>query len=170
MKETFSEKPTEGLIIGTHVDPSSSMTRYRALDLATGLPVFERGPFSGHKNNTAGFLAIVHALAHLRSTKSTLPVYCANSLAIQWVKNKEVQSIITITKNKEEYHTRLKQAKTWLQEYRYPNELLHWDYNAWGENPATYTPKKPKKYESVGKRSPEQRLADLIEDAKLRHQ
>jgi len=123
VKETFSEKPTEGLIIGTHVDPSSTITRYRALDLATGQPVFERGPFSGHTNNCDGFIAIVHALAHSRAKKAVVPIYLTNRRLHNESRLGRVTSGATSTKNRVEYTNRIRLAQKWLHSHKYENQV-----------------------------------------------
>lgn len=167
VKETFSI-PEFGIIIATNVDLSTRNTMYRGMDLHSREIVFERGPFVGHTNSCAGFLAIVHALSYLRQAKSTAPVYCSNGQAIKWVKGGGVTSHVTPTKIRDDYIRRIDLAGRWLWLHKYENELLVWDPAEFGENPATYTPKK--RGELGGKkRAAEDRLAALREESLKRH-
>lgn len=166
MKETFQEL-TEGIVIGTVVDVSTRNTKYRAIDLATRDIIFERA-FIGHTNNCAGFLAIVHALSHLRQQKSAAPVYCTNSVAIEWVMAGNVKSHVSPTKIRENYLNRVRLATEWLRLHKYENKLVYWPSDVFGENPATYNPIK-RGYLNGRKRDPEERLAGLIADSKKRN-
>src|SRR5689334_11448501 len=65
---------------------------YQGVMTETGEILFHKGPFKNATNNVGEFLAIVHALAHLKKQKSALPIYSDSRNAINWVKDKQHRS------------------------------------------------------------------------------
>ncbi|NOT52713.1 MAG: ribonuclease H [Chitinophagaceae bacterium] len=100
--------------------------------------LFKKGPFKDATNNVGEFLAIVHALAHLKKSSSSLPIYSDSRNAIKWVKNKEHKSKLEKTNNNIEVFELLDRAIYWLKNNSYSNKILKWETKAWGENPADF--------------------------------
>jgi ribonuclease HI len=74
---------------------------YRGIYTATGEVIFHKRPMSNGTNNFGEFLAIVHALAHLKNKESDIPVYSDSETAIIWVRNKKVRtSLVRSADNK----------------------------------------------------------------------
>ena len=111
---------------------------YQGVRTDTKELIFRKGPFKDATNNVGEFLAIVHALAYLKKTNSSLPIYSDSRNAIKWVKNKEHRSKLEKTKLNEEVFDLLDRAVYWLKNNSGPNKILKWETKAWGENPADF--------------------------------
>lgn len=111
---------------------------YQGVETATGKPVFYKGIFPLGTVNLGEFLAIVHALALLHKQNSGLPVYSDSRTAIKWVKDKKVKTNLKRNQKTEELFVLVDRALTWLHEHDYPNQVLKWDTEAWGEIPADF--------------------------------
>ena len=83
-------------------------------------------------------MAIVHALAHLKKHNSALPIYSDSRTAISWVKNKKANTKLEEGAGNAEVFDLLERAVKWLQENNYPNKVLKWETDYWGENPADF--------------------------------
>jgi ribonuclease HI len=77
-------------------------------------------------------------LAHLKKHNSTLPIYSDSRTAISWVKNKKANTKLEESAGNEEVFDLLERAVKWLQENTYPNKVLKWETDYWGENPADF--------------------------------
>ena len=116
---------------------SSSRTNefeYQGVITDSGTRVFHAGPFKDGSNNIGEFLAIVHALAYLKKSRSDLPVYSDSRTAMSWVKNKKAKTTVTNKKTLE----LVKRGEKWLRENDYPNTILKWHTKVWGEIPADF--------------------------------
>lgn len=111
---------------------------YRGVDTATGTELFRLGPFEDATNNIGEFLAIVHALGMLEQQKSTLPVYSDSTTALNWVRNKKARTKTDRTTRNRKVFELLERAELWLETNEYENELLKWESDVWGENPADF--------------------------------
>lgn len=111
---------------------------YQGVDLLSGRNVFHRGPFYDGTNNIGEFLALVHALALLHKHRSDAPVFSDSRTAIAWVKKKKANTKLERTPRNGELFELLKRAETWLQTHTYPNPVLKWETEWWGENPADF--------------------------------
>jgi len=111
---------------------------YQGIDLLTGKKVFHRGPFYDGTNNIGEFLAIVHALALLHKHGSDAPVFSDSRTAISWVSKKKANTKLEQTPRNGELFELLERAETWLRTHRYPNRILKWETEWWGENPADF--------------------------------
>jgi ribonuclease HI len=111
---------------------------YRGVDTHTRAELFREGPFPNGSNNIGEFLAIVHALALLQKQGLTLPVYSDSELALEWVKAGRCRTQLAPDAANRALFERLTRAEQWLRDNPYPNRLLKWDTQAWGENPADF--------------------------------
>jgi len=111
---------------------------YQGFYLKTKERIFHKGPFPKATNNIGEFLAIVHALAYLKKHNSTLPIYSDSRTAISWVRNKRANTKLEEADGNEEIFDLLDRAEKWLQANTYPNKVLKWETDYWGENPADF--------------------------------
>ena len=111
---------------------------YQGVHTTTGEAVFHTGPIANGTNNLGEFLAIVHALAHLKQQGKNTPIYSDSSTAMLWVKNKQVRTKLEQNKKTEEVFDLLKRALDWLQTNDYTNPILKWNTAVWGEIPADF--------------------------------
>jgi len=84
------------------------------------------------------FLAIVHALAHLKKQNNNIPVYSDSRNGIGWVRDKTHRSSILFTDKNKKLFELLDRAVKWLKENEFNNPVLKWETKAWGENPADF--------------------------------
>lgn len=114
------------------------LLEYRCVDTATGKEIFHRGPYAGGTNNVGEFLAIVEALMLCKEKGDTWPVYSDSINAIAWVKAKKARTSLVRTEQNALLFERLAQAEAWLCDNPYPNPILKWQNDSWGENPADF--------------------------------
>lgn len=112
---------------------------YRGVDLQKHEEIFRVGPFSEGTNNIGEFLAIVHALAYLKKKNdSKTTIYSDSRIAINWIKRKQPNSKIKFTKKNEALQNLMERAVDWLLKNKYDNQILKWETERWGENPADF--------------------------------
>ena len=111
---------------------------YRGVRTETGEEIFRIGPLDEGTNNIGEFLAIVHGLALLKKQNSTIPIYSDSTNAILWIKNKKCKTRLTPCKANEKVFELINRAEKWLNENTYPNPILKWKTEAWGEIPADF--------------------------------
>lgn len=157
ISQSFPEKPpkaekaktSSGRVKSTHiitpsiaVDAACSgvpgVMEYQGVLLPEKKPVFHQGPFPLGTNNIGEFLAIVHALAMMKQKGLSLPVYSDSKTAMSWVAKKKAKSNLVRNKKTEELWQMLERAEQWLQNNIYPNKVLKWETEIWGENPADF--------------------------------
>jgi len=96
------------------------------------------GPFPLGTVNIGEFLAIVHALAYLKKNNNSLPVYSDSRTAIKWVKDKAVKTKLPRNTKSEALFELLDRAIAWLKNNEYPNIVMKWETEFWGEIPADF--------------------------------
>ncbi len=114
------------------------LLEYRCVETASGKEIFHRGPFAQGTNNVGEFLAIVEALRLCKEKGYTWPIYSDSINAIAWVKAKKAHTNLVRTQQNAELFERIAQAETWLRSHTYPNPILKWQTDSWGENPADF--------------------------------
>jgi len=110
---------------------------YRGVDLRTGQQIFHFGPISG-TNNIGEFLAIVHALALLKKSNSNMTIYSDSISGMAWVRKRKAKTTLPLTPENARLHQIIQRAEYWLQTNTYPNKILKWDTDKWGEIPADF--------------------------------
>ena len=110
---------------------------YQAIDLQTGAQVFHFGPMKG-TNNIGEFLAIVHALALQKKEGATRTIYSDSRTAIIWVSKKHCKTTLPRTPENAYLYNVIARAEQWLRVNSYPNKLLKWETERWGEVPADF--------------------------------
>lgn len=111
---------------------------YRGVDIATGEEFFREGPFPDGTNNIGEFLAIVHGLQLLTKQGKNVPLYSDSRNALGWVKAGKCRTQHTKTAANAELFRRIAAAEEWLAANSYPNRILKWETETWGENPADF--------------------------------
>jgi ribonuclease HI len=111
---------------------------YRCVHLATHTELFRQGPFPNGTSNIGEFLAIVHALALFKKRGVTAPVYSDSVNAIAWVHRKVCRTKLACDEGNAALFDLIARAETWLRTNDYDNQILKWETEAWGENPADF--------------------------------
>jgi len=111
---------------------------YRAVRTESGEIVLARGPFSEGTNNIGEFLGIVETLMLLHEQKDKLPVYSDSRNAIAWVAAKQCKTQLMPSSRNADLFKRIDLAERWLRANKYPNKVLKWRTEEWGEIPADY--------------------------------
>lgn len=111
---------------------------YRAVKTETGEIIFARGPFPEGTSNIGEFLALVELLMRLSEKHDAAPIYSDSEIVIEWVKQKKCKTQLTPNERSAELFARIRDAELWLIMLEYPNLILKWLTDEWGENPADY--------------------------------
>ena len=111
---------------------------YRGVDTETGTQIFRSKVYKNGTNNIGEFLAIVHCLALLKHKNSDLPIYSDSVNAQIWVKNRHCKTKLEKNEENEELFDLISRAENWLKNNSYPNKILKWNTESWGENPADF--------------------------------
>jgi len=128
----------ESIAVDAACSGNPGKMEYRGVDVATGEEIFHLGPLEGGTNNIGEFLGIVHALALLKQQNSKIPVYSDSANAIKWVKNKKCNTKLKPTRKNMYIFELISRAEKWLTENDYPNPVIKWETNKWGEIPADF--------------------------------
>lgn len=90
-------------------------------------------------NNIGEFLAIVHALALLKTQGDLIkPIYTDSIIAMTWVYKKKVNTSLVRNKDTAKLHRIINRAEQWLESNSYRNSILKWNTKKWGEIPADF--------------------------------
>lgn len=117
---------------------TTGVMEYRGVDTESGAEIFRMGPFQDSSNNLGEFLAVVHALAFLKERSLTLPVYTDSKTALAWVRNKRAKTTVQRTHGNQRVFELIARAEQWLTSNTYPNLVLKWETDQWGEVPADF--------------------------------
>jgi ribonuclease HI len=123
----------DSISVDAACDGSPGNLEYRGVYTATGEEVFHFGPIENGTNNLGEFLAIVHALARLKKQGQTSPVYSDSRIALGWVREKEVRSKLPRHEQTKKIWSLVDKALEWLENNAYPNQLIEWQTEKWGE-------------------------------------
>ncbi len=110
---------------------------YRGVQTEDTREVFRYGPFAEGTNNVGEFLAIVEALSWLADHNLPWPVYSDSHNAIVWVKARKCRTQLARSPRNAELFRLIARAEERLETLG-PFQLLKWDTQAWGENPADF--------------------------------
>jgi ribonuclease HI len=111
---------------------------YRGVETETRKEIFRQGPFRHGTNNIGEFLALVHALVLLQPKQISLPIYSDSKDALNWVRAKKCRTNLARNGANAELFELIGRAETWLRDNTYPNKILKWETEAWGEIPADF--------------------------------
>jgi ribonuclease HI len=128
----------ESISVDAACSGNPGVMEYRGVDTKTRRQIFHKGPFPLGTNNIGEFLGIVHALAYLKNSNSTLPVYSDSRTAIKWVKDKSAKTKLPRNAKTGPLFDLLDRAVIWLNNNEYQNPVLKWQTETWGEIPADF--------------------------------
>ncbi|MCX6277210.1 MAG: ribonuclease H family protein [Bacteroidetes bacterium] len=111
---------------------------YRGVDTKSGAELFHIGAFPQGTVNLGEFLGIVHALAYLKERNSDWPIYSDSITAIAWVRNKAIKTNLSISPKNQKLFELVDRGLTWIKKNDYPNRILKWETEYWGEIPADF--------------------------------
>lgn len=131
------EVEAEALAVDAACSGNPGMMEYRGVYLRTGQEIFKFGPVLG-TNNIGEFLAIVHALAMLKKKGSTMTIYSDSKIAQLWVKKRECKTKLERNDKTEQLYQMIARAESWLHCNTYPNRIVKWETDKWGEIPADF--------------------------------
>jgi len=109
---------------------------YRGVDTKSGAEIFRMGPFPEGTVNLGEFLGIVHALAFLKQRNIDWPVYSDSRTAIAWVRKKAINTKLARSPRNDKLFDLVMRALAWLKQNQWPNRILKWETEYWGEIPA----------------------------------
>jgi len=127
----------ESISVDAACSGNPGILEYKGVYTRTKEVLFHK-KFEEGTNNVGEFLAIVHALAFLHKQNNTLPIYSDSSIALAWVKAKTARTKLVKNKNTEDALALVARAEIWLQDNTYPNKILKWATEYWGEIPADF--------------------------------
>jgi len=128
----------ESLCVDAACSGNPGIMEYRGVDTKTRAQLFHKGPFPSGTNNIGEFLGIVHGLAYLQKAGSRIPVYSDSRTAIKWTKDKAIKTKLPRNTKTESLFELVDRAVIWLNNNDYPNPLLKWETESWGEIPADF--------------------------------
>ena len=114
------------------------LMEYQCVETETKKVIFKMGPFKNSTNNVGEFLGLVHAVAHMKKTNDSRPIYTDSKIAMSWVKNKKQKTKLEQNNDNEDSFKLMERAITWLESNEITNEIIKWETKAWGEIPADF--------------------------------
>jgi ribonuclease HI len=128
----------ESISVDAACSGNPGILEYRGVETRTRIELFHKGPFPLGTVNIGEFLAIVHALAYLKKINNSLPVYSDSRTALKWLKDKAVKTKLPRNAKTEALFELLDRAVIWLNNNDYPNKVMKWETESWGEIPADF--------------------------------
>lgn len=126
-------RPTVGITTDGAHSTKGRLTRYRAVDLYSGMELFNHS-ISNWTNNIGEFLGIVEAVKYILTHPEAPRIIYSDSLtAISWFNNKQTASSRRCDK--------LLMAEVFLKvmDAKISDiQVIHWDNRKWGEIPADF--------------------------------
>lgn len=130
---------TNSLCVDAAWNAETKIMEYRGVWYHERIIAFQQGPFPNATNNIGEFLAVVHALALMAKRSLDWPVYSDSKTAISWVSHRAVRSkSMQKGETSAQINDLVARALKWLISNTYPNRVLKWETEAWGEVPADY--------------------------------
>ena len=111
---------------------------WRGVDTADRKEIFKAGPYPDGTNNIGEFLAIVQGLVWLKEKGLAWPVYSDSTNALLWIKLKKCRTKMEHTRRNAPLFALIASAEAWLAQNTWPNKVLKWETEDWGENPADF--------------------------------
>lgn len=126
-------RPTVGIATDGAHSVKERLTRYRAVDLSSGMELFNHS-IGNWTNNIGEFLGIVEAVKYiLTHPEAPRIIYSDSITAITWYRNKQCASSRRCDK--------LLMAEVFLKvmDAKISDiQVIHWDNREWGETPADF--------------------------------
>lgn len=116
----------------------TKVLEYRGISLPEKQIIFSKGPYQNGTNNIGEFLGLVHALALCKQNQITEDIYTDSITALAWIREKHARTTVDIARLNPDLHQLVKRAEEWLRNNTFPNKVLKWKTDVWGEIPADY--------------------------------
>lgn len=130
------QRPSQGIATDGAHSMKRGVTRFRAVNLATGELLFERN-LGNQTVNIGEFLGVVEAAKYILEHRFSPPIIYTDSLtALTWFTEKQAAS--------RKRNAELRKAEVFLKVMASRVgciEVRHWDTTAWGEIPADFNEK-----------------------------
>lgn len=136
--EKIGQPNFETISVDAACSGNPGLMEYQGVETKSKKVIFKQGPFEDSTNNIGEFLALVHALAHMKKSNDKRPIYSDSSIAITWVRDKVVRTKNPETSKNIKSSEMIQRALKWLEENDISNEILKWETKAWGEIPADF--------------------------------
>lgn len=133
-----SEPIRQSWAVDAACNPVPGKLEFRAVETASKSIIFSLGPFEDGTNNVGEFLALVQALRLCAERGLRHPIYSDSITALAWLRDKRCKTNLAHTGRNTILFTMIAEAETWLKENAYPNKVLKWRTESWGEIPADY--------------------------------
>ena len=137
-KALVGEPIAESISVDAACSGNPGVLEYRGVHTGSGRELFRVGPFPEGTVNIGEFLALVHGLALLKKKNSKIPVYSDSKTAMSWVSKKKVNTKLQASPKNKKLFDLVGRALSWLRENKYPNPVLKWEIEYWGEIPADF--------------------------------
>lgn len=138
-KKKYGSPILESLSVDAACAGNPGKMEYRGVLTNSKKQIFIQGPFNNGTNNIGEFLAIVHALALLKSKKlHDFPIYTDSKIAMNWVQKKRCNTNVVFNTTNKPLLEMIRRAEKWLETNTYKNNILKWETKAWGEIPADF--------------------------------
>jgi len=128
---------TPSIAVDAACSGNPGIMEYKGVDTATGSVLFHRKYPLG-TNNIGEFLGLVHGLAYLKQHGSILPLYTDSVNAMAWIRQKRCKTTLKENEVTRDLFETIRRAETWLAENTWSTEILKWNTECWGENPADF--------------------------------
>jgi len=129
---------SDSICVDAACSGNPGILEYRGVDTKLGAQLFRQGPFPEGTINIGEFLAIVHALAYLGQRNSSWPIYSDSRTAIAWVRKRSANTKLERSAKNEDLFNLIDRAENWLRSNSWPNKVLKWETEYWGEIPADF--------------------------------
>lgn len=136
--EAFPDIDPTALTVDASCLGNPGRMEYRCVELATGRVIFQMGPFEHGTNNIGEYLAIVHALALMAQTGDRRAIYTDSRTALSWLRRRGSNSKLKPDALNAPLLALLARADKWVSTHTWPNRVIKWDTDHWGEIPADY--------------------------------
>lgn len=134
----FPEIVADSFAVDAACSKNPGPVEYRGVDTMTGAEIFHVGPLAGGTNNIGEFLAIIHTLAYCKQRGLSTTIYSDSRTAIAWIRARHSRTTIQRTPLNAQLFDILERANRWLATNTFPNQILKWNTDDWGEIPADF--------------------------------
>jgi ribonuclease HI len=137
--QSKSDIVADSISVDAACSGNPGLMEYQCVETISGKLIFRKGPFKEGTNNIGEFLGLVHALALLKKLENShTSIYTDSMTAMSWVKNKKAKTKLTPTPDNAELFELITRAESWLKTNTFPNKIIKWNTESWGEIPADF--------------------------------
>jgi len=134
----IGEPIADSICVDAACSGNPGVLEYRGVDTKSGAQIFHKGPFPEGTVNLGEFLALVHALAFLKQRGIDWPVYSDSRTALTWLRNKAIKTTLERNEKNRALFELVDRAVKWINNNTWPNRVIKWETEYWGEIPADF--------------------------------